>query len=87
MDGSRARVGDLSQSKQLDGRGVTGCRGEPGITRNQASAQFFGERDVCRIIRGQVVTELPNPGQQNEVGIPGHAQVEQVFDRLIGAVC
>jgi hypothetical protein len=65
---------------------VAGCGGETAVTRNQARAQFFGERNVCRIVGGQVVTELPNPGQQNEVGIPSHAQVEQVFDRLIGAV-
>ena len=33
------------------------------------------------------MTELPNPGQQNEVGVPSDSQVKQVFDRLIGAVC
>lgn len=74
-----------SESKQLDGRGVAGYRGEAGITRQQSSAEVFGESDVGRIIRGQIVTELPNPGQQKEVGIASDSQVEQVFDCLIGA--
>jgi len=75
------------ESKQLDWHGMTRCGGEPGVTRNQASVQFFGEHNVCRIIGGQVVTELPDPGQQNEVGIANDSQVEQVLDCLIGAEC
>jgi len=64
---------------------MTGCRREPGVTCNQSSSELFGKHDVCRIIRGQIVTELPNPGQQNEVGIPRDSQVEQVLDGLISA--
>ena len=64
---------------------MSGCGGEPAVTRNQASAEFFGKHDVGRIIDGQVVAEVPDPRQQNEVGIPGDSQVEQVLDCLIGA--
>jgi hypothetical protein len=71
--------------KQLDGHGVAGCRREPAVARKQSSAKFFGKRDVGRIVGRQIMTELPNPGQQNEVGIPSHSQVEQILDRLIGA--
>ena len=66
---------------------MAGGRREPSVTRKQSSAEMFGERDVSRIIRRQIVTKLPNPGQQNKVGIPCDSQVEQVPDRLIGAVC
>jgi len=75
------------ESKQLDWRGEAGYRGEAGITRKQSSAEVFGESDVGRIIRGQIVTELPNPGQQNEMGIASDSQVEQVLDCLLRAVC
>ncbi len=78
---------DPLESKQLDCRGEAGYGGEAGITRQQSSAEAFGESDVGRSIRGQIVTELPNPGQQKEVGIASDSQVEQVFDCLIRALC
>ncbi len=74
------------ESKHLDRRGVTGSRREPAVTCKQSRSESFGKYDVGRIIRGQIVTELPNPGQQKEVGIPSNSQVEQVLDCLIGAV-
>ena len=78
--------GHQAESKQLDWRSVTGRGREPPVTRKESSAELFGERDVGCIICGQIVTELPNPGQQNEVGITSYAQVEQVVDRLISAL-
>ena len=74
------------ESKQLYCRGVTGCRREPAVTCHQSSSEFFSKHDIGRIIRGQIVAEPPNPGQQKEVGIPGDSQVEQVLDGLISAV-
>ena len=75
-----------AESKHLDCRGVTGCRREPAVACKQSSSELFGKHDVGRIIRGQIVTELPNAGQQNEVGIASDSQVEQVLDGLISAV-
>jgi len=49
---------------------MTRSRSEPAVTRYQSSAEFFGKHNVCRIICGQIVTELPNPGQQYDVGVP-----------------
>ncbi len=66
---------------------MTGCRREPAVTCNQSSPEFFCKHDVGRIIGGQIVTQLPNPGQQNEVGIASDSQVEQVLDSLIRAMC
>jgi len=74
------------ESKQLYGRGVTGCGCQAGVTREQSSAEFFGKRDIGRIIGREVVPELPDAGQQNEVGIADDAQVEQVLDSLIRAL-
>src|SRR5260370_298261 len=82
----RSRAPGTVESKQLDWHGVTGCRRESAVACNQSSSELFGKDDVCRIIRGQIVTEPPNPGQQNEVGIPSDSQVEQVLDGLISAV-
>lgn len=65
---------------------MTGCRRQSAITRNQWRTDFLGERDVSRIIRRQIVTELPNAGQQNEVRIAGHAYVEQVVDSPVSKV-
>ena len=75
------------ESKQFDWHGVTGCRCEPTVARDQSSPEFFCKHDVGRIIRGQIVTEPPNPGQQNEVGIASDSQVEQVLDCLVRSVC
>jgi hypothetical protein len=75
------------ESKHLYCRGVTGCGREPAVTCNQSGCEFFGKRDVSRIVGGEIVTELPDPWQQDEVGIPRDSQVEQVLDCLIGAVC
>jgi hypothetical protein len=33
------------------------------------------------------VTELPNPGQQHEVGIASDPKVQQIADRLTSTVC
>jgi len=84
--GAGSGAADTVESKQLDWRGVTGCRREPAVARNQSSAECFGKHDVGCIICGQIVTQLPNPGQQNEVRIPSDSQVQQVLDCLIGAV-
>lgn len=59
---------------------MAGRRRQSAVTRNQSRAEFFGKRDVGRIIRRQIVAELPNARQQNVVGIAGHTQVEQVLD-------
>jgi hypothetical protein len=61
--------------------------GEPSVTRKQSSAEFFRQHYVGRVISGKIVTELPNPGQQYEMGIPRDAEVEQVLNRLMGASC
>ena len=63
------------------------CGREPSVTRKQTSAELFGKRDVSRIVRRQIVTELPDAGQQNKVRIASDSQVEQVLNRLISAVC
>jgi hypothetical protein len=73
------------ESKHLYCRGVTGCRREPTVTPNQSGSEFFGKCDESRIVGGEIVTELPNPRQQDEVGIPRDSQVEQVLDGLISS--
>jgi len=66
---------------------MAGCGSEPAVTRKQSSAEFFGKHDVGRIIGRQIMTELPSPGQQQEVGIASNPQVQEILDRLISAAC
>jgi hypothetical protein len=53
---------------------------------NERSAKFFGKHEVCCSIGGEVVPELPNPGPQHKVGIPGDPDVQQILDCLIRTV-
>ena len=66
---------------------MAGRRSEPAVARKQSGAEFFGTHDVGRIIGRQIMTQLPIPGQQQEVGIAGNAQIQEILDRLISAVC
>lgn len=66
---------------------MTGSRSEPAVASDQCRAEFFGKRDIGRVIGGKIVTMLPNPGQQHEVRISGDPEVCKITNRFIGAAC
>jgi len=51
---------------------MTRSRSEPGITANQCGTELFGEYDISRIIRRQIVAQLQMAGKQDDVGIACH---------------
>ncbi len=59
--------------------------GKPSVTGNQWRAEFFGKANIGRIISGKIVAKLPNPRQENEMGIPYKPEIQQVLNRLFGA--
>ena len=73
--------------EQLDDRRMAGSSGEPCVACNQWNPELFGKADVGRVIGGKIVAELPNPGQQHEIGISRNPEVKQVPHGLIGAIC
>jgi len=54
---------DEVTSEEFNGGGMAGIRSEPTIPSHKHGSEFFGQRDVGRIIGGEIVTQLPNPGQ------------------------
>jgi len=76
---------DSTSLKHLDDRRMARSSGKPSVARKQARAEFLGRYNAYRGISGKIVTELPNPGQEHEVGIPRNGEVQQVMNRLIGA--
>jgi hypothetical protein len=69
--------------KQLDECAVARRRSESTIPCNQRSSEFFGKHDVGR----EIVTQLPTPWHENDMGIPSNAEIQQIADRLVGTVC
>lgn len=66
---------------------MAGSSGEPRVTGNQWSTEFFGKSNVARVIGRKIVAELPNPGQQHEMGIPCKPEGQQVLHGMVGAIC
>jgi len=62
--------------EELDGYRMARSRSESSISRNESSPQFFSEHDICSIIGGEIVTELPNTGQEHEMRISGKAEIQ-----------
>jgi hypothetical protein len=65
---------------------MTRSRSESSIPGNESSSQFFSEHDICSIIGGEIVTELPNTGQEHEMRISGKAEIQQIADRLVSTM-
>src|SRR2546425_4161012 len=57
-------------------------RRQRGVAGHQGGLQDFGECDISRIVGGQVVAELPYPGQEYVMGISSEGEVGQIFQRL-----
>ena len=69
-------------SEELDPRGVSAGGGEGRVPCHEGSRQRFREGDVGRIVRRDVVPELPDPGQQHVVRVATQGQRGEVLQRL-----
>ena len=61
---------------------MSGGRGQRGIAGKEGSGESFGERKIDRVVRGNVVPEFPDSGQEEVVRIASERKVGQVFKSL-----
>ena len=57
-----------------------GCQGR--IAGHKRSLEGFGEGEIDRVVRRDVVAELPNPRQEKAVRVAHERKVREVFERL-----
>ena len=74
---SRAVASEELDPCSVSARGCEGC-----VPCHEGSRQSFRECEVCRIVRRDVVPELPDPGQQHVVRIATQGQRGEVLKRL-----
>jgi len=67
---------------ELDPGVVAGGRREPRVAGQERRAKRFGEGDVGGVIRGDVLTQFPDPGEQQIMRIPGERNGGQIFQSL-----
>ncbi len=61
---------------------MSGSRGKGGIAREQWRSKGFREGDVGCVVGRDIVTQLPDSGQQQIMRITGQGEVREVFKRL-----
>lgn len=59
------------------------CRGgETAVAGEERRVQRLGERDISRVVSGQIAAKLPHARQQEFVGIAAKGERGKVFERL-----
>lgn len=61
---------------------VSGSRGQPAIASQQRRGKGFGQGNVGCVVRREVMTQLPDPGQQEIMRVTGQWPVGEVFKRF-----
>ena len=69
---------------QLDARAAAGC-GQGAVAGEQRSMERFGEGEVGGVMRGEIVTHLPDAREQNERGIASERKIEEIGESFGGA--
>jgi hypothetical protein len=59
--------------------------GQGAVAREQRSIEGFGESEVGGVIRGEIVTHLPDAREQNEMGIASERKIEEIDESFGGA--
>lgn len=59
--------------------------GEGAVAGEQRSIEGFGESEVGGVIRGEIVTHLPDAREQNEMGIASERKIEEIGESFGGA--
>src|ERR1043165_2863954 len=65
----RSGCSDCS-GEHLDGRSDPGCLRQSSVARDERRSKSFGERDIRRVIRSQVVAQLPDARHERFMGVP-----------------
>ncbi len=55
-----------------------GRRGQAAVPGEERRIENLRERDIGRIIGGEIASERPNPWQQQVVGVPAQGQIGQI---------
>jgi len=62
------------------------CARQMLIRGDERRVERFGERDVERVIGGEIVTKLPRALEERDRGIPGDGEDGKILDRSGGPV-
>jgi hypothetical protein len=62
-------------------------RRESSLSRNERGSEFLGKCDVRSIIGRGIVTELPDAGQEHQMGISSNTEIQQIVNRLVSTMC
>lgn len=69
-------------SHQLDSRTVRPAGGQRGITRDERGCQRLGQRKIGRVIRRHGLARLPDPVQEELVGIANEREIDEILQRV-----
>lgn len=72
----------LSVSDEIDPRGVSGGQRERSVSGNKRRGEGLGKGEVRRIVGRDVVPQLPDPGEEQVVGIAAEREVGEVLECL-----
>src|SRR6266480_6941316 len=68
-------------SDKLDARAVRWCFREALVAGEKRCIERFSKGDVYGVVRGKVVSQVPNARHQDAVRIPGEWEVGEVLQR------
>lgn len=60
---------------------MTGCGGETLVKREEGGPEAFGESDISRVVCREILTERPDPQEQDVVLMAHEAKVSEALER------
>jgi hypothetical protein len=78
------RPGDGGSGDDVDSDAVSWSRTKGSIARHEIGPNRFGEHDVHRVARGDVVTERPGATEEIDMGMAMEVQAGEVIERFGG---
>ena len=84
------RISSTAERQRRSGQYFEGTRGprsvrQLGVSCDQDGVNVFSERDVCRVVGGQVLTQPPAAIQQHAMLDPADRHLFEVSDGLLGS--
>src|SRR3972149_40400 len=82
----KGRADGASLLDELDPGAVAGGGGERSVPSDKRRGEDLGQGQVRRIVGRDVMAELPDPGEEQGVGVAAERQVGEVFEGLQGSL-
>jgi len=76
----------LSRSDELDARAVRWCFREALVAGEKRCIERFSKGDVHGVVRGKVISQVPNARHQDAVRIPGEREAGEIVQRSAAAL-